>query len=110
MRGPAAASGQVPNMAARGGRRGCFLVLEGALRAGRPVSSLSIPSICGNPVKKWEKVLAACLKEAVHLPWLPWNRAGFGPTAHIHQPDRVRGGFWFIKCCTAIFVRGGRCC
>lgn len=97
-------------MAAREGRRGCCPVLEGVLRTGRPVFSLSIPRICDILVKKWEKVLAACFKEVVHLPWLPLNTAGFGHAAHIHQPDRVREGFWFIECCTGIFAHGGRYC
>lgn len=74
------------------------------------LSFLSISIICGIPMKKREKVLVACFKEAVRLPWLPLNRAGFGPTALIHQPGKVRGGFWFVKCCTRTFVHGTRCC
>lgn len=105
--GSGGAPGQGPDTAARDPRRGSVLVLRESfeLAALSPRSPSRV--ICYIPVKKWKK--SPSFKEGVHLPW-PSNSAGFGPTAHIHQPGRVKGGFWFIKCSTENFVHGGRCC
>lgn len=70
-----------------------FQLLREPFQLGRPVSSSSTPGICVAPVKNWDKVLPTHFMEAAHLKWLPSSRAGFGPTAQMHQPDRIKVGF-----------------
>lgn len=46
----------------------------------------------GTPAKKRGKALVSCFMEAKHLTRLLLSEAGFGPTAQMHQPDRIRVG------------------